>query len=178
MPVLVTVTWTGCTSLAQAAFICSGFHPFRYAGRVTWRRTGADDEVPGPMVTEAVRVLVVVVVWRSVTLVVMVSVSATRVEVTSVVVVVIAVLVESGGGFAVRVIFDVTPQPPFGQTVVVFDVVFVVVLVVYFVEVDGLGRSLGQYALQRSCPLCARRMETRRFMSEYSGRVILSDCVE
>jgi hypothetical protein len=104
----------------------------------------------------------------------MVSVSATSVEVTSVVVLVISVFVESGGGFAVLVIFDVALQPPFGHTVVVFDVVFVIVLVEYFVEVDGLGRSLGQYALQRSCPLCARRMETRRFMSEYSVRLFLA----
>ena len=61
--VLVTVTEAGCTSLEQAAFICSGFHPFRYAGRVTWRRTGvAGAGAPGPMVTDEVKVLVVVVV--------------------------------------------------------------------------------------------------------------------
>lgn len=107
-------------------------------------------------------------------LLVIVSVSATSVEVTSVVVVVISVLVESRGGFAVLVILDVALQPRFGQTVVVFDVVFVIVLVEYLVEVDGLGRSLGQYALQKSCPLCARRMETRRFMSEYSVRLFLA----
>jgi len=65
MPVLVTITGAGCTSLKQAAFICSGFHPFRYAGRVTWRRTGdkgAGAGAPGPIVTEAVKVLVVMVV--------------------------------------------------------------------------------------------------------------------
>lgn len=66
--VLVTVTGAGCTSLEQAAFICSGFHPFRYAGRVTWRRTGATGArvtvagAPGPMVTDEVKVPVVMVV--------------------------------------------------------------------------------------------------------------------
>ena len=108
---------------------------------------------------------------------VIVWVSATSVEVTSVVVVAISVLVKSGGGFAVLVTFDVALQTPFGQTVVVFNAIFVIVFVVFFVEVDGLGRSLGQYALQRFCPLCARRMETRRFMSEDSVKVILSDCL-
>jgi hypothetical protein len=63
MPVLVTVTGAGCTSLEQAAFICSGFHPFRYTGRVTRRRTGVTGAgAPGPMVTDEVKVVVVVVV--------------------------------------------------------------------------------------------------------------------